>query len=365
MGFEKEIQENVVIDVSGKINLNFSLRLGSLSDSVSVQANQVGVDTADASGGTVMDPEKVQNLSLNGRQVYMLLSLTPGVRFTTSTFGATSNSGTRGWDESTAYSISGQPGTFNQMLLNGAPISEQGGAAAGTWNIAPSIDAIQEFKVMTTTFDAQYGRAGAGIINTILKSGSPDFHGTLYDFWENSVMEANLYQLNQQGTPKEYHNQHQFGGTIGGPFLKKNGFFFFSYEGWCEVLPDGIVTTVPTPDMYPDASGNVNLTGYLSAVHKTGIYDPQTTTCSAPTSSGGCNTYSRALFPDNTIPASRISSIGVKIMDLFPAPNRSGYVNNYVFNTSTPMPITCLSRGSTITLATPPGSMASLLGGLA
>ncbi|WP_263354258.1 TonB-dependent receptor [Acidicapsa acidisoli] len=335
-GFGKEVQRDVVIDVSSKINLNFALQVGSVAETVTVQADEVGMNTADASGGTVMDPEKVQNLPLNGRQAYMLLSLTPGVKFTTTTFGATSNSGTRGWDETNAYSISGQPGTFNQFLLNGAPITEQGGSAAGTWNIAPSIDAIQEFKVMTTTFDAQYGRAGAGIMNTILKSGSPKFHGTLYDFWENSIMEANSYELDQQGTPKEYHNQHQFGGTIGGPFLKKNGYFFFSYEGWREVLPDGIITTVPTADMYPDALGNVNLTGYLDAVHKTGIYDPETTTCAAPTTSGGCNTYTRSLFANDTIPASRVSAIGVKMMDLFPAPNRSGYVNNYVFNTSTP-----------------------------
>jgi Carboxypeptidase regulatory-like domain/TonB-dependent Receptor Plug Domain len=335
-GFRKEIQQDVVIDVSAKINLNFSLQLGPVADSVTVQANQVGVDTADASNGTVMDPEKVQNLPLNGRQAYMLMSLTPGVKFTTTTFGATSNSGTRGWDETNAYSINGQPGTFNQFLLNGAPITEQGGSAAGTWNIAPSIDAIQEFKVMTTTFDAQYGRAGAGIMNIILKSGGPHYHGTLYDFWENSAMEANLFQLSQQGTPKEYHNLHQFGGTIGGRFIKQHGYFFFSYEGWREVLPDGIVTTVPTADMYPDANGDVNLTGYLNAVKKVGIYDPETTTCSAPTATGGCNTYTRSLFPGDTIPAARVSSIGVKMMNLFPAPNRSGYVDNYVFNESTP-----------------------------
>jgi Carboxypeptidase regulatory-like domain/TonB-dependent Receptor Plug Domain len=335
-GFKKETQEDVVIDVAGKVNLNLMLHVGSTSETVTVQANQVDLDTADASGGTVMDPEKIQNLSLNGRQVYMLLSLTPGVRFTTTTFGATSNSGTRGWDESNAYSINGQPGTFNQILLNGAPVSQQGGAAAGTWNISPSIDAIQEFKVMTTTFDAQYGRAGAGIVNTILKSGGPGFHGTLYDYWENSLMEANLYQLNQQGTPREYHNQHQFGGTIGGPIWKNKAFFFFSYEGWREVLPDGIVTTVPTLDMRPDASGNINLSSYLTAVNKVGIYDPQTTTCSAPTASGACNTYTRSLFPHNIIPADRVSAIGAKVMNLFPAPNRPGYVNNYVFNISTP-----------------------------
>ena len=336
VGFKTEVEREVVIDVATKINLNFTLHVGSTAETVTVEANTVGLNTADASGGTVMDSEKVQNLPLNGRQIYMLLSLTPGVRFTTTTFGATSNSGTRGWDESNAYSISGQPGTFNQMLLNGAPISEQGGSSAGTWTIAPSIDAIQEFKVMTTTFDAQYGRAGAGIVNTILKSGTPTFHGTLYDFWENSIMEANSFQLDQEGSPKEFHNQHQFGGTIGGPFLRKNAFFFFSFEGWREVLPDGIVTTVPTPDMYPDAAGNVNLSSYLKAVNKTGIYDPLATSCSAPTSSGGCNIYTRALFPNDTIPSNRVSASGVKIMDLFPTPNRAGYTNNYVFSESTP-----------------------------
>jgi Carboxypeptidase regulatory-like domain/TonB-dependent Receptor Plug Domain len=335
-GFHEEVQQGVVIDVSAKVNLNFSLQVWSTAETVTVQASQVGMETADASGGTVMDPEKVQNLPLNGRQVYMLMSLTPGLRFTTTTFGATSNSGTRGWDETNAYSIGGQPGTYNEFLLNGAPITEQGGSSAGTWNIAPSIDAIQEFKVMTTTLDAEYGRAGAGIMNITLKSGSPAFHGTLYDFWENSIMEANSYELDQQGSPKEFHNQHQFGGTIGGPFLKRNAYFFFSYEGWREVLPDGVVTSVPTPDMYPDTSGNVNLSAYLAAVHKTGIYDPETTTCSAPTAGGGCNTYTRSPFANGTIPAARVSAIGVKIMDLFPAPNRSGYVDNYVFSASTP-----------------------------
>jgi hypothetical protein len=116
--------------------------------------------------------------------------------------------------------------------------------------------------------------------------------------------------------------------------LKKNGYFFFSFEGWREVLPAAVVTTVPTPDLYPDANGNVNLTNYLAYLHPANsstpfagnIYDPLTTTCN---SSGAC---SRTPFANNTIPASRISAIGLKIEHLFPLPNRSGYQNNYVFN---------------------------------
>src|SRR5579883_1532672 len=199
-GFKKAVQQNVVIDVATKASVNFSLQIGSTSETVSVEENQLGLNLADASVGAVMDPEKVQNLPLNGRQIYMLMALTPGVRFNQTQFGATGYSGTRGWDESNNYSITGISGTYNQFYLNGAPISQQGGGGAGTWNISPSIDAVQEFKIMTITYDAQYGRVGGGAMNTILKSGGPHFHGTLYDFWRNSVLDANTYQLNQQGS---------------------------------------------------------------------------------------------------------------------------------------------------------------------
>jgi hypothetical protein len=330
-GFKSVVHQGVVIDVSAKVSQNFQLPVGEVNETISVNENSLQLSTADASGGTVMDPEKVQNLPLNGRQVYMLLALTPGVRFTQTQFGAGGYSGTRGWDVSNAYSISGQPGTTNQFLLNGAPISIQGGGPAGTWNISPSIDAVQEFKVMTITFDSQYGRVGGGAVNTILKNGTPHFHGTLYEFWKNSILDANTYQLNQEGAAKPYHNEHQFGGTIGGPWLKKNAFFFFSYEGYREVLPAGVVTTVPTADLFPGADGSVNLSNYIAATNRGPIYDPQTTTCAVEGDSG-CSTYSRQPFAGNIIPADRISPIGVAIMKLFPAPNRAGYTNNYVFN---------------------------------
>ncbi len=326
-GFRKEVQPGVILDVSAKLSVNFALSVGSVNEAVDVKEDALQLSTADASGGTVMDPEKIQNLPLNGRQVYQLLQLTPGVRSSTVGF-----SGTRGWDVNNSYSITGQQGAYNQFLLNGAPISIQGGGSAGSWTISPSIDAVQEFKVMTITFDAQYGRVGGGAVNTILKSGSPHFHGTAYDFWRNSILDANTFQLNQQNTAKPFHNEHQFGGTVGGPFLKHNAFFFFSYEGYRQVLPAAVVTTVPTADQFPGADGSVNLTNYLAGIGRTkGIYDPLTTAC-VPSATASCPNYGRTQFADNTIPANRISPIGVNIMKLFPAPNRAGYINNYVFN---------------------------------
>ncbi|WP_419805085.1 carboxypeptidase regulatory-like domain-containing protein [Terriglobus sp.] len=334
-GFATSQFPNLVLQVSGTIDLPVKLKVSSNTNEVTVTTDEFNLATTDASGGTVIDPEKVENLPLNGRQVYQLLQLTPGVVFTQTQFGAGGFSGNRGWDVNNAYSINGQPGTTNQWLLNGGPISIQSGGPSGTWTISPSVDAVQEIKVMTTTFDAQYGRAGGGIINTIIKNGTSHVHGSVYDFWANSILEANTYQSNQVSAAKSFHNRHQFGGSVGGPLWKgKKAFGFFSYEGWREVLPAPVVTQVPTADMLPNgnAGGGVNLTNYLAAVGKTnGIYDPTTNFCLTP-SGTGCAKYGRLPFANNTIPASRISPIGIKILQLFPAPNRPGYLSNYVFN---------------------------------
>ena len=336
-GFATAEFNNLTLQVSGTIDLPVKLKLSNNNNEVTVVADQFNLATTDASGGTVIDPEKVQNLPLNGRQVYQLLQLTPGVVFTQTQFGAGGFSGNRGWDTNNAYSINGQPGSTNQFLLNGGPISIQSGGPSGTWTISPSVDAVQEVKVQTITFDAQYGRAGGGIINTIIKNGSPHVHGTAYDFWENSAFEANTYQSNQVAEAKSFHNRHQFGGTVGGPLWKgQKAFGFFSFEGWREVLPAPVLTQVPTADMLPNggAGGGVNLTNYLAAAGKTnGIFDPTTNFCPPENvTAGGCSHYNRLPFANNTIPADRISAVGVKLLQLFPAPNRPGYLSNYVFN---------------------------------
>jgi hypothetical protein len=335
-GYKSELRPGILIDINSKVNLNVALQVGSTTETVTVVAGEgLTLNTEDASGGTIMDPEKVQQLPLNGRQAYMLLSLTPGAQFTQTQFGSSGYSGTRGWDESNAYEINGQSGSFNQFSLDGAPVSQQNGGGSGTWNIAPNIDAIDEFKVMTNTYDAQYGRYAGGTVNTILKSGTRQFHGTAFDFWRNSVLDANTYTLNQVNEAKPFHNEHQFGGTVGGPIWKNKTFFFFSFEGWREVMPGGIIASVPTADMFPDANGNVNLQGYQNAKGDGQLYDPATVHCIVPGQSP-CAEYERDPFPEGgyQIPANRISPIALKIMNLYPKPNRSGYFNNLAFNGS-------------------------------
>ena len=324
-GFKKVVQSGIVIDVSAKVNLPFSLEIGAVTESVSVSAQAAVLNATDASGGTVIDPEQVQSLPLNGRQMYSLLSLTPGVK-SPNTGNAQSE-----LNENNGYSINGQWGNYNQFSMNGAPVSQQNGGGSGTWNFSPSVDAVEEFKVMTNTYDAQYGRSNGGTINTILKSGTPQFHGTLYDFWRNSVLDANSYALNQAGDSKPFHNQHQFGGTVGGPVigLRKNTFFFFSYEGWREAVPNSVTTTTVTPDELPGSDGSVNLSGYLAGTGRTAIYDPGTTTCAVP-DQNPCQNYTRQQFANNTIPANRINTVGVNLLKLLPIANRPGYVNNYI-----------------------------------
>jgi hypothetical protein len=327
-GFKRSEQQGVTVDVSAKLNLVFSLDVGATSETITVTADAAAVNTVDASGGTIIDPEQVQSLPMNGRQMYSLLTLTPGVK--------TPNVGnsTSGSDESNNYSFNGQWGNYNQFALNGAPVSQQNGGGAGSWNISPSVDAVEEFKVMTNTYDAQYGRSSGGTVNTILKSGTSKFHGTAYDFWRNSILDDTEYNLKQGGQAKPFHNQHQFGGTVGGPVLglSKSTYFFFSFEGWREIKPNPVTTNAPTADMLPNSDGDIDLSGYLAGIKHGNIYDPSTTRC-AIQGQDPCEGYVRDQFAGNIIPKAKVSQIGLNLLKLLPMGNQPGlYSGNYITN---------------------------------
>src|SRR5688500_6227207 len=139
MGFQTVVREKIVLRVADKVDLPIELKLGSTSESIVVTAEQAVIESASADRGLVFDPIKTQQLPLNGRQTYMLMSLTPGVLFTQEAFGPSGYSGTRGWDTSNAYRINGARAGQNLFLLNGAPISDAG----GTWQVAPNVEAVQ------------------------------------------------------------------------------------------------------------------------------------------------------------------------------------------------------------------------------
>src|SRR5579859_1752368 len=250
-GFKRAIEKDVVIDVAQKVNLNFRLEVGAAAQTVEVTASAVAVNTADASGGSVIGTTETQNLPLNGRQIYMLTPLTPGVLYT-------GGNSTRGFDQTNSFQINGVVNNQNQFTMNGAPISQQTSTARGAWFIAPNVDAVQEFKIQTSNYDASVGRSGGGTVNVVIKQGTNAFHGTVYDYWRNSVFDANFYQLNQLNKPRGFHNQHDFGGTVGGPIKKDKTYFFASFEGWREVQPTPVINTVPTGIVVnPDGSVDI------------------------------------------------------------------------------------------------------------
>ncbi len=313
-GFQTIVREKIVLRVADKVNLPLELKIGQTTETLVVTAEQDVIETASADRGLVFDPIKTQQLPLNGRQTYMLMSLTPGVLFTQEAFGPSGFSGTRGWDVNSSYRINGARSGQNLFLLNGAPISDPG----GSWQIAPNVEAVQEFKVMTNTYDASYGRFGGGVVNTTIKSGANAWHGNVFDYFRNAVLDANRTENKQINKPRPAHNQHQFGGVISGAIRQDKDFIFGSFEGWREVQPSSVISNVPHP-----ALRDGDFSDYTSASgQKYAIYDPMTSRPCTP-ADGNCRNspYIRQAFGGNAIPKSRISPVGAKVMEYFPLPN--------------------------------------------
>jgi Carboxypeptidase regulatory-like domain/TonB-dependent Receptor Plug Domain len=246
-GFQTLKRESITLRIADKLDLPLQMTVGQVSETVTVTGQQEVLDAGSADRGLVFDPIKTQELPLNGRQTYMLLSLTPGVIFTQETFGPNGFSGTRGWDTNNSYKINGARAGQNLFLLNGAPISDRD----GNWQLAPNVEAVQEFKVMTNTYDASYGRFGGGVVNTTLKSGGNAWQGNIFDFFRNAVFDANYFQNNAAGQSRPKHNQHQYGGVFGGPIRKDKDFIFGSFEGWIERIGFPTLQSVP-PDLLRD-----------------------------------------------------------------------------------------------------------------
>lgn len=319
-GFTTLIREDIVLQVADKLDLPLQLQVGQVAESVTVVGEQSLLQTATASRGQNFDPIKTQEYPLNGRQVYMLMALTPGVLFTQEQFGSSGFSGTRGWDVNGSYTINGGRSGTNQFLLNGAPIS-----LTGSWQFAPNIEAIQEFKVMTNTYDAQFGRTGGGTVNITLRSGTNAWHGSLFDYVRNGVLDANTTQNNRQGADRGKHITHQFGGTVGGPIRKDKDFILFSFEGFREIVPFPVVSNTPPLDLR---------TGQNFTKYGIKVYDPRTNRLcrsgiDTPKGTNCFSTYIRDPFPNNVIPENRISPIGRAILSLYPTPNASGLTQNY------------------------------------
>jgi hypothetical protein len=243
-GFRKNLRHGVTLELNQIITLNMVMQIGQAQEVVDVTSEAPLVDTTSTQLGAVVDDRTMVQLPLNSRDTYQFLQLQPGVM---STVGS-SNSIIYGSDSPGAVSVNGGRGRSNNFSVNGGDAND---LFVNLPTVQPSPDSIQEFRVITNTFDAEYGRNSGSVINVVTKSGTNQFHGNMYEFFRNKVLNANGYF----DTTKPQFNQNQFGGTFGGPIKKDRTFFFGSYEG--RRIRQGIpspVVTVPTAAERPSAS---------------------------------------------------------------------------------------------------------------
>jgi hypothetical protein len=251
-GFKGIIKPDLILNVQDSLSLNFTLPLGASSVTVTVEGGAPLINTTDASVSTVVDRQFAENLPMNGRSFQTLIYLTPGVVPTASTFadgGQFSVNGQRAvsnyW---TVDGVSGNVGVGVSLL--GTPGNGLGGAlgsfnAQGGTNSLVSVDAMQEFRIQTSTYAPEFGRTPGGQISIVTRSGTNQFHGTAFDYFRNEALDANDWFADSLSLAKPAERQNDFGGTIGGPIRRNSTFFFFSYEGLRLALPQVALTDVP------------------------------------------------------------------------------------------------------------------------
>jgi hypothetical protein len=249
-GFKVVNVTGMTVNVQDHLEQNFKLAVGSVSESVTVEGGAPLVNTESAAVSTVVDRQFAENLPLNGRSFQTLIELAPGVVVAPSTI-----------NDGGQFNVNGQRAASNYWMVDGvsanigmASYSVPGNGLAGTLgsfsagggtNSLVSVDALQEFRIQTSTYAPEFGRTPGGQISIVTRSGTNQFHGTLFDYLRNDKLDANNWFADNEGLPKPEERQNDFGGTFSGPIIKDRTFFFFSYEGLRLRLPQVGLTTVP------------------------------------------------------------------------------------------------------------------------
>ena len=312
-GFKAFVRRGLKLEVNQTATLDLKLQLGAVSETVTVTDESPLLETSSADRGGVIDEQTIREMPLNGRNPFMLSMLVSGVNYNGSLayMRPFDNGAIADWG------INGGGNRSNEFLMDGVPNNAQ----AGGNNIAyvPPVDSVQEFKIQTNSYDAQYGKTSGGIVNVVLKSGTNKWHGSVYEFARRNAWDSNSFQNNARGAPKDGHFQDQYGIQLDGPVIlpkiyngKGRTFFLFNYEGFREATPQPLVLSVPGTEMR--AGDFRKLTD--SRGRAISVYDPNST-FQIP----GTTRWDRTAFPGNIIPASRIHPISSKLAGFFPTPN--------------------------------------------
>jgi Carboxypeptidase regulatory-like domain/TonB dependent receptor-like, beta-barrel/TonB-dependent Receptor Plug Domain len=310
-GFQKYVRKDMRLEVSQSALVNVQLSVGGVAEQMTVTAESPLLETGKADRGTVIDSHRISELPLQSRSPMALTVLVAGVNYNAQAIYL------RPFDNGALadWSMNGGQNRNNEFLMDGAPNN----ANQGGNNIAyvPPADAVQEFKVQTNSFDAQYGRTAGGVVNMSLKSGTNSFHGSGYEYYRRKWLDANSFLLNSRGTAKVQHYLDQYGFEVDGPVVipglyegKNKTFFMFNGEKYREGTPAAQFSSVPTAAMKNgDFSKLVDAQGRPII-----IYDPAT-------GRDVNGVWTRDPFPGNIVPANRFNATAKTILQYFPDPN--------------------------------------------
>jgi len=295
-GFKKFVREGITLQVNQTARIDIELTIGGVSETVQVTEAAPMVETETSSRGSVIDQKKIVELPLNGRDYNQLALLSPGVLPSTPRLASVNFKG--------AINVNGNRTFNNVFLLDGVDNISYASSFRGenVQVIQPSVEALQEFKIQTNAYSAEFGRSSGAVVNATIKSGSNTVRGSVYEFLRNDVLDANNFFSNAFGAPKPVRKRNQFGGAVGGPIVENKVFWFADYEGLRE--REG----VPRTRAVPSASEKAGL-------FSTAVFDPF-----AP---------GRPEFPKNSagqwvIPADRWDPVAAKIIPMIPDPNVPG-----------------------------------------
>ncbi len=329
-GFRDYSQTGVKIDANSDVRIDITMQLGTVTNTVNVKSDALQVETQSTQNGVVIPDTKITSVPLNGRSYIDLLKLQPGVSpyshstdSETSGVGATQVSGDL---DNGQQSVNGGRTGSNAFMVNGANAEEgvHNGAA-----MIPNLDSIAQFRIITNNFDAEYGNYSGGQINVVTKSGTNQYHGTVFDFLRNTDLDARNYYSPTRGV----YIQNQFGGTVGGPIRKNKIFWFADYQGTRQIL--GATQSYPVPsdanrtgdlsDSADSLTGTVVGAGWANTLSQTlGYPVTQGENYYAP----GCTPDSPAgtcVFPNAVIPQSAWSPVATNTLKYLPTAN--GIVN--------------------------------------
>lgn len=313
-GFKKAVLNNIQVQVNDRLEMNFTLELGASEQTITITSEASLMNTESASVGTVVDSRRVADLPLSYGNPFSLIGLAGGVAFTGDPrldrpFEPTHIVG---------YSMAGTRGNLSDVTLDGAPTSATANGNQVIASYVPPTDIVQEFKVQTSTFDAQFGQTQGGVTNISIKSGTNALHGSGYFSFYRPSLWANDFFANTNGKARPDYWFNRWGGSLGGPVYipkvyngKNRTFFMWGYEGIHDARPryDSSTTSVPTPDM---KNGDFSSLLKLGTTYQ--IYDPATRRAVT----GG--RYQEDPFPGNIVPQARFNPVSKNVLKYFPEP---------------------------------------------